>query len=96
MKILGKRKNGFIVDISGDELSNLIGFYYHDQAAAEIIENKFQYGTEIKVSSMYKQLYSLDHGKNELGGVAKTLRAMADLIEVQNPVIYPDEKKEEE
>jgi hypothetical protein len=96
MKIIGTGHDGhYIVDINEDELSNLVGYHSNyarknDHCGSSIYQGPmipFNIGTEIKVSGMYRQLYDLSNNQKTLKQTAETLRTVANLLELQNPVV---------
>ena len=84
MKIIGKRDNGFIVDIDANELAKLIG--YHSSYEGNFY-SKVPIGAEIQIHEMFSQLYDMARAQVRLLEAAKTLRAVADLTEMVIPII---------
>lgn len=84
MKIIGKTKSGFILEASRDEVENLMGFYS--------MRTAIEVGDEIKVSEMFQQLYSLARKEESLKQFAKSLRGIADLLEISDPVVTAEAK----
>ena len=84
MKIIGKTERGFILESSEDEVANLIGHY----SAYTNVDGcpKLNMGDIICVHSMYKQLYDIKHKAGELSKISKTLRQVADLVELHDPI----------
>ena len=85
MKIIGTHENGYIIDMSKTEMSNLIGYY--SEYSEEFRGMKLKSGDEINVDKMYRQLYTLSHKKQELAQTVMALRNMADLLEPVTPII---------
>ena len=92
MKIIGQTEGGFLVSTSQDEIANLLGYYYGSAAKCPIIKP----GMEIQVSKMYKQLYELAAKSDAMSKTAAELRAIADMIEVKNPLINAATKPAQE
>jgi hypothetical protein len=92
MKVIGKTEDGYIIDASGDEVANLIGYYgtYSLRDSNRVI----YVGDKINISGMYKQLYNLKNNEPKLKEVVKTLRGLADLLEPCCPVIEAQIKEE--
>ena len=76
MKIIGKTKDGFILEASADEVANLTGAYsqFHDNPKPCV-------GGEIQVAPMFHQLYKLANHRRQVADVRDTLRNMADNLE---------------
>jgi|GEM_PF-2436645 len=91
MKIIGKTDRGFILEGGEDEMFNLIGFFYSGERGAP----RLRVGDEILVGKMYGQLYNLANRKNTLSAMAKELRGLAELLELKQPIIFVEEKKDE-
>jgi hypothetical protein len=87
--------NYLMVEISRDELANLIGFYYPSAAP----KPSFEVGGQIKVSDMYRQLYKLRDAQRELKAASQTLHSIANLMLVADPllqaVVDPEKAKAE-
>ena len=90
MKIIGKGKDSFIVDIGMDELVNLIGYYsrYREKFP------KLDVGTEIDISKMYMQLYNLSRAEKEVIECKRKLQIIIDSLDIIDPIkniILPEE-----
>jgi len=81
MKIIGKTKEGFILEAKAREVARLTGYYseYTDKL-------KLEPGKEIQVHEMYDQLYNLSHAKKEIISVQNTLRSIANDLDEIVPV----------
>ena len=82
MKIIGKRNDGFIVDIGKSELEKLTGFYYG--------KSEFFIGQEIMVDSLYNQLNSLINQNDEIKKIAHTLKTAARMLNKIDPIFYKE------
>lgn len=94
MKILGKTDDGFIVQISKDEVAQLRGF--KSNWDLEYDRKKTMVGSSYEVSLAWVQLEKLRKGKDLLSRLAKEVRLYADLIEYKEPVINREAGNEEE
>jgi hypothetical protein len=79
MKIIAKTERGYIIETSGDELANLIGYYSHysfdrPNPAPEI-------GNEVQIAKMFRHLYELGSAQKDIAATAAKLRTAADLID---------------
>jgi len=83
VKIIGESRNGYILEVSKDEVANLIG--YSSQYNTKY--KPLSVGDEVLVSKMFRQLYDLQNNQPELQKVVGTLRNLADLLEPICPVI---------
>ena len=96
MKVIGTvNRDCLLVQISRDEMANLLGFYYEGSAS----EAAFKVGAEIKVSEMYRQLHRLRDAQRELKTASQTLHSIANLMLMADPLIQaivdPEKAKEE-
>lgn len=84
MRIIGKTENGrLLIDADPDEVANLCGFYYRGTDGAP----KLEPGMTIQVHAMFQQLYALANNAKRLGSIASELRAYADRLEMQQPIV---------
>lgn len=83
MEIIGETKSGFIVNISTTEMYNLVGFYSQYTPGRCTLS----IGQKIEVATMYQHLYKLEQQRGQLSKVAETLKGIASLLEIQNPII---------
>ena len=76
MKIIGKTHQGYIVDISGDELANLAGYYSESQSpSGGYNRGPYNVGDTVTVHKMYHQLYNLARISAQADQAKKTLQA---------------------
>jgi hypothetical protein len=84
-KIIGTTPNGFVLDISRDEVAKLIGYYspcsYSGEYRSEPKRKEPEVGDVIKVAEMYNHLRELASHSGDLRAVATKLRVSADLID---------------
>ena len=83
MRIIGKTENGFILEASRKELSNLTG-YYSEFADST---SKLKVGQLIKVSEMYDQLYTLASKTDTISSISKKLAELIGELQIINPII---------
>ena len=83
MKIIGRTVEGLLLSASSNELANFVGFYYSGQEGCP----DFICGMEVIVSPMYEQLRSIQANKDQLGIIATKLRMVADLLQVNEPLL---------
>lgn len=84
MKVIAKTDKGYILEATEREVANYAGYYYersHGYRQPRI-------GCEIVVSPMYSQLEKLKETEKSLISCQSTLRGLADLLEVQAPLIH--------
>jgi hypothetical protein len=77
MKIMAKGQNHYVVQMTKNEMANLLGYYStHDSDNKEPRE-----GDEINIHGMYQHLYTHKSLLSKLKKAAKELREFADVIE---------------
>src|SRR6185312_16695962 len=81
-----------VVEISENELANLIGFYWHGEAGCP----KLVPGLVVRVSEMFRQLYDLKSAEKHLADSARTLRAVAEVLQLRIPIGEPAAAEEGE
>ncbi len=97
MKIIGKTERGYIIDISGDELANLAGYYAESQSpSAGYNRGPYNVGDTVTVHKMYHQLYNLARISAQADQAKKTLQAAIELFTIVDPVVrqITEEKSE--
>lgn len=90
MRIIGKNvsNKNYMVEISAKELSNLLGHYSeYDSSAQEIIHEAEKTGKDINIHGMYIKLRKLADDQLNILKVQKSLREMADNLEVLAPLL---------
>jgi hypothetical protein len=83
MKIIGLADDACIVHAEKGELANLLGFYYYGSNGCPALK----LGTVIDIHAMYGQLSVLAAKQSELADVAARLRAVAQVLETQDPIV---------
>ena len=83
MKIIGKTEEGLLLAASKDELANFIGFYWSGSEGCPPLVP----GVEIKCAAMFEQLRQLDINRKALGDISTKLRMVADLLELNDPLV---------
>ena len=81
MKIIGKTKDGFILQAEKDEVYKLIGFdseYSATHLGRDDSRRELSLGEDVQVAAMYSQLYSLVHATNCIRSLQKEAQEMAD------------------
>lgn len=99
MKIIGKTKDGFLVEATEQELIHVAGYRYEGSfrdASPECWESKnnggwgsthsLKVGTEIAPAPGFKKLIDLRDSESSLHATGKTLRHIADMLEGAMPV----------
>jgi hypothetical protein len=85
MKIIGentqKYEHKFILEANEEELKQLLGFAYRGDGP------QLKPGMEINVHAMFNRLYGLKNKENELKRAANSLRSVAELLDVLDPVV---------
>ena len=78
MKVIGKAINGFLMQASDTEMEMIRG-----GTAA----NRISIGDEIAVSEVFHRLRSISARSEVIGKVASELRALADSLSAQAPIL---------
>lgn len=84
MKIIGKTKEGYILDASEDEIANLIGYYCKYSLDKKV---QLSIGDQINISQMYKQLYDLSRKHEEIENAKEKLAECIKYMDEIEPVI---------
>jgi hypothetical protein len=94
MKIIGRTKRGFIIELDEYQLAKLCGFYSPEDAWQEkgIV---LEVGAEIEIDEMFKQAQEMREAKRDILHAPLTLRALADVIEREADPIKPPPANEE-
>ena len=82
MKIIAKRDDGFIIDISHNELSNFCGYYslYSDR------KPDFKIGNEINVSEIYNKYSQLVNNIQNLKTIKNECERILNSVSVIDPI----------
>lgn len=88
MKIIGQGHPGgdlWILTASDAEIANLLG--YSSIYVNGFKRDNIKVGVIIKIDAMFSQLYRLAANQAELADLAKRLRAYADLLACESPIV---------
>ena len=85
MKVIGYTGKGYMLDATKEEIANLIGFY--GTYVEEYKKKSIGIGSEINVSGMYKQLYGLARGYDDIERAKDNLKRCIELLDIVNPLI---------
>ncbi len=95
MKIIGKRENGYIIDIPDYELTKLIG-YYKSQKSTYVIDKDIREGTIVEINKMFDQLYELQDVSERYKRAIKTMKDAVELLTPLCPIFNEVVKTKEE
>lgn len=84
MKIIGRTKEGYIIDASTDEIANLVGYYGKYSLDKKV---QLSIGDQINISQMYKQLYNLSRKHEEIKNAKEKLAECIKYMDEIEPVI---------
>lgn len=87
MKIIGSKKDGFILEASETEVANLVGYYSEYEMARSKDVKELKVGDDIKVHEMYRRLYVLSRRRGEIKTAQKMLRDAASELELVDPIL---------
>lgn len=91
MKILAEKHEGYILDVTGDELANILGWHsrYSDGFKKSDIQDAIKNGSAVKISEIYRDYERTRFYKNNerLKEAATKLRQMAEALEPIEEVI---------
>lgn len=103
MKIIGQTPKGYVVEMTGDEVANICGFYYSNSddfrkflEAQGALERGYNHGprlavpSELPVGAWWARLRDIRSREAELRKTCETLRGLADLVEGAWPAIKAD------
>lgn len=82
MKVIGKSKDGFILQATETEVANLIGYYSERSDGFKV-----KPGDEINVHDMFQTLYQMDSHAKEIELIQRKLREIADNLEPVVPIL---------
>jgi hypothetical protein len=95
MKIIGNNSDNYIVEIKKSELVNLLGFYsQYDTEPRDIIKMAMDSGSDIQISKIYRQLYSLAQNKSRAEETVLKLEEMIKTLTVISPVLFTETGEE--
>lgn len=87
MKIIGSKKDGFILEASEREVANLVGYYSEYEMRRSGDPKELKVGDEVKVHEMYRRLYTLSSRRGEIKTAQKMLRDAASELELVDPIL---------
>lgn len=91
MKILAEKHEGYILDVTKDELANILGYHsaYSDEFRRAAINDAIKHNTPVKISDIYKDYERTRYYKeNErLKEAATKLKQMIKALEPIEEVI---------
>lgn len=76
-KIIAQTKSGYLLDMSSQEMSRLVGYYWPGEEGCP----RFQPGDEISMHAMYERLRGLKSAEGVLVSAAEKLREVAGLLD---------------
>lgn len=85
MKIIGKTRDGFILESSAEELANLCGHYSHYPSVDGYKTPSV--GDDVQVSAMYHKLYELARDRDKIRQAKDALIDAAARLEPVAPII---------
>ena len=89
MKIIGiAGESKLILEAERNDVARLCGYYYAGSRGCPTLE----VGVTVNISKIYEQLYKLASAHGSLNAAQATLRSIADLLAVVDPLIPPFEK----
>jgi len=90
MNVIGKRENGFIVDIERHELAKLVGLSEYDDDLKEVYKGK---RVSLKVTNVVKKAVDI---VNCYGEAEKQMKRLEGSLKRMQAVLYPQPEGEEE
>jgi len=85
MKIVAQTNKGWMLESSKEEVNNLIGYYFPGSEVTSL-----HIGSEVRVATMFSQLYYLERNKRELKYLAEKLREYANNLEAVRPILVEE------
>jgi hypothetical protein len=86
MKVIGKTKDGYILESSSKEVANFVGYYSeYDEKFKDL---KLVIGDEIQIGEMYRKLNAITRHRRELESMSKALRGILEFVEPICPVLF--------
>lgn len=88
MKVIGRTKNGVIVEATEDELAKVQGEHYATSLPRPTFSNqdRFEPGTTINVSEAWRDLCEFRRAAEKIRGAAQTLHGVAQIAEACSAV----------
>lgn len=89
MKIVGKTRNGYLMEIDTRELDEIAGCGMRS-------DNRLEIGSVFNVNKSFQHLESIRYAAEQRQKMATQLRAMAEMIEIiPDPMELPEPPKSE-
>ena len=85
MEIIAQTNEGWILKSSKEEINNLLGYYFQGSEVANL-----HIGSDVRVATMFNQLYYLERNKRELKYLAEKLREYANNLEAVRPILVEE------
>lgn len=92
MKIIGKTERGFILEASGYEIANLLG--YHSDYSNEC--PSLGVGTEIEISGLYTAYHNVIKNKKRIKEINKFADEIIETLKKVEPLIRAQVKQAKE
>ena len=86
MKIIATTSSGYLIEASGDELSNLMG-YRNDGYRRADYRSDFAISHVIPIHKMFDRLYRMANLEKELTEISAKLKAASDFVNTALPTI---------
>ena len=86
MNIIGKTKDGYILQAESYEVARLAGYYSESSASRS---KRFEVGTTIDVNSMYLQLQKIKEIKPHVRSITAAAEDLLKAITYNYPVLEP-------
>lgn len=87
MKIIGTAGHSILMQMSKQEVAQVMGFHYECEIPNPgRYDERFEPGKEYNVSDIYKRLRRQEDVKAQLATAAKSLESLADLIRHVSPI----------
>jgi len=96
LKLIGRTQGaGYLVDLSFQEMSHLMGFMTYSELAKSEEGKKLAIGDEIKLHDMFMQLKFYAAYGAELASTASKLQEIANQITLINPIVHVQDQIQE-
>lgn len=92
MKIIATIKEGYLIEASDDELSNLMGYSSNYRrkdtrnSRGEFLR-EFQIGDNLPIHKMYEHLFRMANLEKELMEISAKLKAASDFVDTSLPTV---------
>lgn len=98
MKIIGSTRTGWLLDATGEETSNLMGYRgnYERRERDKSTGYDLKVGDAIPIGAMFDRLYRMANMERELTEISAKLKAASDFVNTALPTIQRVSEKKEE